>query len=129
MPEEAKKTKEWSEPAAEERKDGDERHSLKRSRFFTSPSEGQEERGAEERARDEVMCGGSLVISDRLQRAPRTENQMMQRPLPPTLRNTDADKVQGTVGARMQRQQSRALSLPPSLHGSPCRVVQGLEPF
>jgi hypothetical protein len=39
-----RKTKEWSEPAAEERKDGDERHSLKRSRFFTSPSEGQEER-------------------------------------------------------------------------------------
>jgi hypothetical protein len=37
------KIKEWSEPAAEERKDGDERHSLKRSRFFTSPSEGQEE--------------------------------------------------------------------------------------
>ena len=44
-PKKRKKTKEWSEPAAEERKDGDERHSFKRSRFFTSPSEGQEERG------------------------------------------------------------------------------------
>jgi hypothetical protein len=59
------------------------------------------------------MGGGSLVISGRLWGAPRTENQMMQHPFLPALLDTDADRELGTVGGRMQRQQSRALSLRP----------------
>jgi hypothetical protein len=44
------------------------------------------------------MCGGDLVISDRLQGTPREGNQMMQHPLPPALHNSDADRELGTVG-------------------------------